>query len=50
VVSVTGNTASQTSHPIPATPARYVRLEVVTPSSDGSAAAKIYELEVTGAQ
>jgi predicted alpha-1,2-mannosidase len=49
VVSVTGNTASQTSHPIPAAPARYVRLDVVTPSNDGSPAARIYELEVTGA-
>jgi predicted alpha-1,2-mannosidase len=48
VVSVTGNTASQTSHPIPATPARFVRLDVVTPTSDGSPAARIYELEVTG--
>jgi predicted alpha-1,2-mannosidase len=48
VVTVTGNTASQTSHPIPATPARYVRLDVVTPSNDGSPAARIYELEVTG--
>ena len=48
VVSVTGNTASQTSHPIPATPARYVRLDVVTPSNDGTPAARIYELEVTG--
>jgi hypothetical protein len=46
VVSVTGNTASQTSHPIAATAARYVRLGVVTPTSDGSAAARVYELEV----
>jgi predicted alpha-1,2-mannosidase len=49
VVSVTGNTASQTSHPISPTPARYVRLDVVTPSNDGSTAARIYEVEVTGA-
>lgn len=46
VASVTGNALSQTSHPIPPTPARHVRLEVVTPSNDGSRAARIYELEV----
>jgi hypothetical protein len=49
VVSVRGNTASQTSHPIAATPARYVRLDVVTPSSDGSPVARIYELQVVAA-
>jgi hypothetical protein len=49
VVSVTGNTASQTSHPIPPTPARHVRLDVITPSNDGSPAARIYELEVVRA-
>jgi predicted alpha-1,2-mannosidase len=48
VVSVSGNTSSQTSHPIAATPARYVRLDIVNPSNDGSPAARIYELEVTG--
>jgi hypothetical protein len=46
VVSVTGNTLSQTSHPVPAAPARHVRLDVVTPSNDGSPAARIYELLV----
>ena len=46
-----GNTASQTTHPIPAIPARYVRLNVVTPTSNGSTAARIYEMEVvTGKQ
>jgi predicted alpha-1,2-mannosidase len=46
VVNVRGNSASQTSHPIAPTPARHVRLDVVTPSSDGSPTARIYELEV----
>ena len=35
-----------TSHNIAATQARYVRLNVTTPASDGNAAARIYELEV----
>jgi predicted alpha-1,2-mannosidase len=48
VASVTGNTASQTSHPISPVAARFVRLDVVTPSSNGSPAARIYELEVVG--
>jgi hypothetical protein len=48
VVSVTGNTASNTTHPITATQARYVKLNVVTPTSNGNAAARIYELEVYG--
>jgi predicted alpha-1,2-mannosidase len=48
VVEVVGNTASQTSHPLPApTAARFVRLEVITPASDASKTARIYELEVS---
>jgi hypothetical protein len=46
VTTVTANTASMTSHNIAATQARYVRLNVTTPTSDGNAAARIYELEV----
>jgi len=50
VVSVTGNTADVTVHNIPATNGRYVRLNVITPtSSSDSTAARIYELEVYAA-
>ncbi|MBC8160154.1 MAG: glycoside hydrolase family 92 protein [Roseiflexaceae bacterium] len=45
-VNVTNNTASETSHTISATAARLVRLNIVTPASDGNGAARIYELEV----
>jgi hypothetical protein len=46
VATVSGNTASMTSHNIASTQARYVRLNVTTPASDGNLAARIYELEV----
>ncbi len=46
-VTVTGNTASVTTHPVTAT-GRYVRLNVTTPTSGGAAVARIYELEVMG--
>jgi hypothetical protein len=49
VVAVTGNTASVTSHVV-AAGGRYVRLNVTVPTSDGNAAARIYELEVLGSR
>ncbi|MBF8284853.1 MAG: hypothetical protein HW378_3768 [Anaerolineales bacterium] len=48
VVTVTGNTASTTTHTITATTARYVRLNVTAPQQNGRGAARIYELEVYG--
>ncbi|WP_436528748.1 GH92 family glycosyl hydrolase [Actinoplanes sp. HUAS TT8] len=47
-VTVSGARASRTYSPIPARTARYVRLDVTTPANDGSAATRIYELEVYG--
>jgi predicted alpha-1,2-mannosidase len=44
-VSVRGNTSGSTTHPVDLT-ARYVRLNVLVPTSDGNAAARVYELEV----
>ncbi len=46
VTTVTGNTSSVTTHTIAAVQARYVRLNIVTPTSTGDAAARIYEVEV----
>ncbi|MEU6619767.1 GH92 family glycosyl hydrolase [Streptomyces litmocidini] len=43
--TVTGNTAATTTHPVSAT-ARYVRIEVTTPTQTTSPAARLYELEV----
>jgi predicted alpha-1,2-mannosidase len=45
VVTVTGNTASVTTHPIATTSARYVRLSVTVPTQTTDAAARIYEFE-----
>ncbi len=48
-VTVTGNTASVTSHPIPALSARFVRLHVTSAQTSAAApSARIYELEVLG--
>ncbi len=48
-VSVTGNTADVTTHPIPSLRARYVRLHVTTAqTATDFVAARIYELEVYG--
>jgi endo-beta-N-acetylglucosaminidase D len=47
-VTVTGNTAGTTTHDIPATVARHVRLDVVIPTQTTNASARIYELEVYG--
>ncbi len=43
--TVTGNTASTTTHDIAAAAARHVRLNVTAPTSNGDGAARIYELE-----
>ncbi|WP_437507824.1 glycoside hydrolase family 97 catalytic domain-containing protein [Sorangium sp. So ce1099] len=49
VVRVTGNTADATTHSIPPTSARYVRLHVTTGAQSGQAnVARIYDLEVYG--
>ncbi|MFC7758505.1 discoidin domain-containing protein [Catellatospora bangladeshensis] len=45
VATITGNTASTTTHPISAS-ARYVRLNISAPTSTTDAAARIYEVEV----
>ncbi|WP_157246857.1 GH92 family glycosyl hydrolase [Nonomuraea typhae] len=46
VVTVSGNTAGTTTHTITPTAARYVRLNVTTPTSTSDTATRIYELEV----
>jgi hypothetical protein len=46
VATLTGNIQSITTHNIPATNARYVRLNVVTPTQTTDGAARIYELAV----
>ena len=49
VVTVTGNTADVTTHPIPAVTARYARLHVTTAqTAPDTACARIYELEIYG--
>ena len=48
VVTVTTNTVNVTSHPVAAVQARYVRLNVTTPTQIADNAARIYELEVYG--
>jgi hypothetical protein len=48
VATVTANTASTTTHNVTPVSARYVRLNVTTPASDGNGAARIYEFEVYG--
>jgi hypothetical protein len=45
--SVRGNTADNTTTTVNAD-ARYVRLNVITPASDGNTAARIYEMDVRG--
>ncbi|HXI60874.1 MAG TPA: discoidin domain-containing protein [Polyangia bacterium] len=47
-VTVTGNAADVTTHNIATTTARFVRLNIVTPTQNGDPAARIYELEVYG--
>jgi hypothetical protein len=48
VVNVTDNTEDVSTHKFEPVTARYVQLEVVTPSQDGDPAARIYEFEVYG--
>jgi hypothetical protein len=45
VATVTANTASTTTHTPTPVSARYIRLNVTTPTSNGNAAARIYEFE-----
>jgi PKD repeat protein len=45
-VTVTNNTASTSTHSISATSARYIKLNVTTPTQNGDPATRIYEFEV----
>ena len=49
VATVSANTASTTTHNIAAVSARYIRLNITTPASDGNTAARVYEFEAYGA-
>ena len=49
VASMTGNIQSITTHDIPPTEARYVRLNVITPQGTPTPPANIYELQVFAA-
>jgi predicted alpha-1,2-mannosidase len=44
-VTVGGSTASRSYHPVAARSARYLRLNITTPTNNGNTAARIYELE-----
>jgi predicted alpha-1,2-mannosidase len=48
VATVTGNTANVTTHTITPVNARFVRLNIVTPTGNGNGAARIYEVQVFG--
>jgi F5/8 type C domain len=48
VVNVTDNTADVSTHKFEPVTARYVQLEVITPTQDGDPAARIYEFEIYG--
>jgi hypothetical protein len=47
-VTVSGNRSSRTVDTVSPVMARYVRLNVITPSNDGNAATRIYEFEIYG--
>jgi hypothetical protein len=47
-VTVTGNTAGETTHPVSGVSARYVRLAVGTPTQGADGAARVYELRAFG--
>ena len=47
-VNVSGNTQNVTNHSIASRQARFIRLNVTTPTQNGNAAARIYEFEVFG--
>jgi hypothetical protein len=49
VASIADNIQSITTHDIPRTPARFVRLNIVNPAVNGSPAANIFELQVFAA-
>jgi hypothetical protein len=49
VATVAGNTANITRHAVAAVPARFVRLDITTPTSTGDRAARIYEIEAYSA-
>jgi hypothetical protein len=49
LVTVTGNTAARTTHPVAPTTARFVRIDVTTPTQTADRAARIYEFEVYAA-
>ncbi|MDG4821740.1 ThuA domain-containing protein [Asanoa sp. WMMD1127] len=46
VAQVRGNTGNVSTHTFTARAARYVRVNVITPTQDGNQAARIYEVEV----
>ncbi|NUR92826.1 MAG: hypothetical protein HOY71_52885, partial [Nonomuraea sp.] len=46
-VTVTGNTAGTTTHPV-STTARYVLLSITKPTQNSDSAARIYEFEAWG--
>jgi hypothetical protein len=48
VATVNGNTAATTTHTITPVSARYIRLNIVTPTSNGDNTARIYEFEAYG--
>jgi len=48
IVNVTDNTSDVSTHPFTPVSARYVQLEVITPTQDGDPAARIYEFEIYG--
>ncbi|MCA2217762.1 family 16 glycoside hydrolase [Jidongwangia harbinensis] len=48
VATVTGNTASTTTHAVSPVSARYLRLNVTAPTSNSDTAARIYEFEAYG--
>ena len=45
-MSVTANTGNTSTHAITATSARYIKLNVTTPTQNGDPATRIYEFEV----
>ncbi|GIG67693.1 GH92 family glycosyl hydrolase [Phytomonospora endophytica] len=47
-VAVSGQRASRTYHPFSSRQARYVRLDITTPTNNGNGAARIYEFEAYG--
>jgi len=48
VVDVPSNTQAVTTHPVTNVSARYIRLNIITPTQDSDPAARIYEFEAHG--